>query len=303
MVHGGDRTMGGQERGQPGCVGAVHRHPQRQRFQPEVCKPGIEGSQGGAAAKDERGDVADAFGASRHHAAHRNGMAAEILGDRMQHQIGAVFDRTEECGTHECGVHDRHHFAVSSQCAQGAQVRHTHRRVRHGFDEQGRGGRGARGTHGVEIGEFDERRRHTETSEVLFDHHPGAAVRVRVDDDVVTGSSRSQQRCTHHRHPRRGRHRFLGTFERGDGAVEFIAVVVPEAVVAVTGRVAGQDACRGVEVGMDTHGALVNHTSQRWSLPEGNRDASCGNGAERGLRHGPPRRRAPSAQLVGEVRS
>jgi hypothetical protein len=69
------------------------------------------------------------------HAADAVAVAAEVLGQRMHHDVGAVLEGTAQVGRGHRVVHDQRHAGVMGDLRQGGKVDHVAQRVADGFAE------------------------------------------------------------------------------------------------------------------------------------------------------------------------
>ncbi|OQC12820.1 MAG: hypothetical protein BWX79_01112 [Alphaproteobacteria bacterium ADurb.Bin100] len=80
-------------------------------------------------------------------------VAAQVLGERMHHDVGAMLERTAQVRAGDRVVHDQRHPGCMGHGREGADIGHVAQRIAHGFavdrlgalvDQRGKSGRVAR---------------------------------------------------------------------------------------------------------------------------------------------------------------
>jgi hypothetical protein len=112
-------------------------------------------------------------------------VAAEVFGRRMQHEVGAEFERALQIGR-AIGVVDYRQGAVAA--GDGAHCRDVHQahvRIGRRLEEHHAGGRIDRGVEVGRIGEVDVSHLDAELRQAMVEVAEGAAVERLVGDDLV----------------------------------------------------------------------------------------------------------------------
>ena len=187
-------------------------------------------------------------------AAQAGAMAAHVLGQGMDHDVGAVFERPAQIRGRHGVVHDQWYALGVGDGGQGAEIDHVRRRIADGFAKYRLGLAVDQAAHGVDVAIVGETRFDTETRQGMREQIVGAAVQGRGGDDVVADLRDRHQRVGDGRRTGGYRQRadpaFHGRdalFEHGGGGIHDPGVDVARhlqveqigAVLSVVERVGG----------------------------------------------------------------
>ena len=197
-------------------AGAVLLHPQGQGLHAPQHQIAVEGR--GRAAVDlghaVGADQPDVVRPADDHAAQGVAVAVDVLGDAVQHDIGAQLQHMLHRGRGERAVH--HHPDVGSgDVLDGPDVRHLHHGIVGGLeiDHLGVGPDG--GLHGLQVAGVHAGDLHAHAGQIGGGHVVGAAVDRRVKDGVVAGVQERSHHGTHSAHAGGRRHRVLAALHGG----------------------------------------------------------------------------------------
>jgi hypothetical protein len=257
--HPRDRRMAFQILGHGGCVAAVLAHPQRQGLQALDELEGVERAdrvaqvalQGDPRLEDvgdrperlgglgpDRAVVArvgpiqqrEALGvllpveaaAVDDDAADRGAVPADVLGRRVNDDVGAVVERPADNGRRRV-VDDQRHAQLLADLGDLADREDPQLRVRQGLGVVGAGARVGRPAEVLRVARVDEADLDAEAVEGVGEEVPGAAVEVGRADDVVARARDVLDRHGRGRLARGDRERRDPAIERGDALLEHVA--------------------------------------------------------------------------------
>ena len=160
-------------------------------------------------------------------------VAAEILGRRMDDDVGAQLDRPGQVGGGVGVVDHRLRPVGAGDRRDRGDVDEAHVRVGRRLEVDHPGVAGDRPAEVLRVAHVDEARRHPELGEPRADEGEGAAVEGLVDDDLVALAQERPQHRADRAHAGGERQRRLGAFEAGEAPLEEIEGRVADAAVEV----------------------------------------------------------------------
>jgi hypothetical protein len=176
---------------------AVRPHAQMQGLQPAQGQEAVEGPLHGADRVLQEGHLLGQFGiaADHRHAADHIGVAIEVFGGRVHHDIGAVFQRALQDRGSE-GVVGHHQQAMPFRDrAHRPQVDDLQHRVGRGLDPDHAGIRPDRGLERGRVGQIDETEVQSCTAPAhALEQAEGAAVDIVHADHMAAGVQQLQDR-------------------------------------------------------------------------------------------------------------
>ena len=220
--------------GDAAAVRVVLPHAERERLGAAQREPAVERPRHRARrVLDEPDALGQVVAVHDHHPPHHVAVAVQVLGGRVQHDVGAELERALEAGRREGVVHDQQGARPLRDVGRRPEVAQPHHRVRGRFGEEhpGRGCDGRRD--GVRVGAVHEGERQAEPGPHVRHLAVRAAVHVLPRDDVVPGREQLQHRVD------RGEARAEGeavaaAFERRDVPLQRLAGRVARAGVLVS---------------------------------------------------------------------
>jgi hypothetical protein len=129
-------------------------------------------------------------------------MAAEVFGQRMHHDVGAVLEGAAEVGRGHRVVHDQRHAGVVRHLRQRGEVDHVAQRVADGFAEQRLGAAVDQRLETFRIAVVGEAHLDAVLRQGVGEQVVGAAVERADRDDVVAGFGNRLDRVGDRRHAR-----------------------------------------------------------------------------------------------------
>ncbi len=292
VVDPGDARLRLEPLGQrPGGLG-VAGHPDGERGDPAQDEEGGEGRERRTGVDLDRLDRRDSLARAADRAAERVGVPADVLGQRLDDQVGAELEGPAQDGRSERVVDDEQGPVAVGQAGQDRQVGDDDRRVRDRLDveDAGRPGR-QRGVDGGRIRRVDEGDVDAEPPEALGQERPRRAVDRPGGDHPVAGLEDRQEGGVDRGHPRREDRAGLGALELRHRRRERVAGRVGEPRVRVAGPLSGRDRAELLGVLGRERDGLVDRNRVRLLV-----DARRGG---RGL-DGPGREAARRGRAVGE---
>ena len=238
VVHRRDARVARQERGDLERILGVSTHAVRERPDPPEHEPAVERRRDGATRDLEGADPVEELVArlGDDGATHHVGVPAEVLGRRVQDQVGAEPERRLEDGRGGGVVAEVAGAGGVGDLADARNVRDLPQGVRGRLRPHEPRVRLHRLLHGGEIGHVDERRLEPPAAERLAQQARGAVIGVERRDDVVAGGQRLEDRGRRRR-GRRERRRRLAALERGQTRLERAAVRIGVARVEEAARI------------------------------------------------------------------
>ena len=199
------------------------------------------------------------------HPANRGAMAANPLGGRGHHNIGAMVDRPGNIAGGAKGVVDNQRNAgFAGNLAQGGKVRHGKTGVAQGFHINRLGVGVDGGAEGLRVVAIDKFHADAQARQRHLELVVGAAVQMAAGDNIVTGLGQGGDGDELRRLARAGGHRRHAAFQRGNALLEHVGGRVHDAGVDIAelfqrkqlGAVVG--AVKGVRRGLiNRHGAGI----------------------------------------------
>ena len=122
-------------------------------------------------------------------AADAGAVAAEVLGQRVHHDVGAMLDRPAQVRRGHGVVDDQRHAVVVRDLGDGRDVGHVAGRVAQRFDEHGLGPVVDQLFEAGRVAVVGKTRGDAELRQRVREQVVGAAIQCRAADDVVTGFS------------------------------------------------------------------------------------------------------------------
>ena len=207
--------MGLEETGQSQGTLAVGLHAQAQGLQALEKHPGIErahagpgGTQKAEHALTHRHGIAD------HRPADTAALAVDVLGGRMDDDVGAEIQRPLQGRGAEGIVHHQLAAVGVGQFGQGTDVGDLGQGIGRRLQEQQLRFRPDGRLPGGKIGQRHEAHVHPEGLDVLVEQHHGAAEDGSRGDDVIPGLQQPHDRSQDGRHARGRGHATLAPFQR-----------------------------------------------------------------------------------------
>ena len=204
------------------AVVAVPVHPDGQGLDSAQGQPGVERAAGRADSVLQEGQPVGQVGVGDdERAADHVGVAAQVLGGRVDHGVGPEGERLLQVGRGERVVHREQGAGRVRDLRERADVGDRQQRVGRRLDpDQPRAVRGHRGPDRVGVGD-----RHRVVGDSPARHHlveqpERAAVRVVRDQHVVAWLADRADQAVLGGHPRRERQRPDAAFERGQALLE-----------------------------------------------------------------------------------
>ena len=212
------------------------------RFQPLQQQPRIERAERGAGVTQEGRQRLGELVVAQDGAAQAAALAVDVLGGRIDHDIGAELQRTLKGRGREHVVHDDARTRRMGQFADQRQIDHVEHRVRRRLQEDDVGRAAQRRAPLIGVGAVDQRGLDAELrGKVLDDVQTGAEQRMRRHDPVAR-LQLAHQRREHRRHAAGRGEAALGALvgckpvlEHGDGRVAEARIDEPGAVVGEGG--------------------------------------------------------------------
>ena len=140
-------------------------------------------------------------------------MAAQVLGERMHHDVGTMLDGAQQIGGGHGVVHDQRHAMAVGHIGQRADVGHIAQRVADGFDEHGLGLVVDQGAKAGRVARVGKAHLNALLRKGMGKQVVGAAIQGAGRDDVVTRFCQSLDGGGDRRHARCQRQRRKAAFE------------------------------------------------------------------------------------------
>ena len=118
-------------------------------------------------------------------ASHHIAMAAQVLGRRMHHDVGAKFQRTLQIRRHEGVIDNGQNSMLLGDGSDASQVRHGQERVRRAFDKEGLHVGRHFGIERRQVGGIFDRIGNAEVFEYLVQNAEGSAINIARDNNAV----------------------------------------------------------------------------------------------------------------------
>ncbi len=207
--------------GDDGGAGALCLHPDRQRLEALQHDPGVERAQGGAGLADE---VLQVIGqellAAEHRAAEAAALAVDVLGRRIDHDVGAVGEGALQHGRCEHIVDHGRDAVLLGERGDGADVDEVERGVGRRLEEE----RLRVGTDGgfpvLDVAAVDQRHGDAKARAQGLDDVTAGAEHGARGDDVVAGLQERQQARGDGGHAGGGGAGHLGAFQKAHALLE-----------------------------------------------------------------------------------
>lgn len=265
IEHVGYRRVLAQELRHLQCRFAVALDPQFQRLQAAQHQEGGERRQrrAGEVAQALQADRVDVLLAADHRAGEQVAVAAQVLGGRVQHDVGAVLQRPLQHRRGEGVVDDGQEALAARDGRDGGNVDQPQVGVgrRLEIDRAGLGADG--GGHRFRAREVGEHGVDAQARQPLREQREGSAVDDLVDHDLVAALQQRQQRGRDRRHAGGRDHAGLGPFERGQPLFQQGLGRVAGAAVDVARLFAQADAVEGLDAVLGVGGRQVKGRRQR----------------------------------------
>ena len=252
VVDARHRRLGLQPSSHRQRIGALRLHADAQCLHALEHDPGVERRQrhaGGAHHRSE--DVDDQLRGSADRAGHDTALPVEVLGARMDHQVGAQFGRALQRRRAEAVVDRQQRAGGMGDVGQGGDVADIGQRVGRRLGEQQARLRPHRGAPFGDVGLRDEGRLHAELAELLAEQVERRAEDGARADDVVAGLQQAHAHHEDRRHAGGGADGGFGAFERGQALLEARDRRVGGARVGEAVLGAGEAAGAGGGIGLD----------------------------------------------------
>ncbi|CAN5818297.1 hypothetical protein BH11PSE3_BH11PSE3_37830 [soil metagenome] len=236
--------MADQPVGELGGGLRLRRHPHMQGAHAAHQQPGIERAQHGA---DLRPHLADALPqrvllGGRQRAGHHVGMAVEILGAGMHHEVGAERQRPREDRRRDGRVHAQQRARGMGEVGDGGDVGDAPHRIARRLDPHQSGlARPQRGAHRVEVAGIDEADGVSAARRHVGQPRAQAVIHHARDHDVGRPVERLEDGAGR-RHPRAEHQRLRGAFQRGQQLAGLLhrgivrSAIDAPAAIAIVGR-------------------------------------------------------------------
>ncbi len=214
-----------------------------QRLETLQHHPGVERAHRGAGLADEILQmVGQELFRAEHGAAETAALAVDVLGRRVDDDVGAVRERPLQERRREDVVDDGQRADLAAELGDGGDVDEVERRVGRRLEEE-RLGVGAHGlAPGLEVAAVDQGRGDAEARTERLDDVAAGAEHGAGGDDVVAGLEEGKERGGDGGHAGRGRARDLGALEQakallehGDGGIAEAGVLVARVLVLEAG--------------------------------------------------------------------
>ncbi|CAM4172240.1 hypothetical protein ACAN107058_23330 [Paracidovorax anthurii] len=163
-------------------------------------------------------------------------VAAQVLGERVHHDVGAVLDRAQQVGAGHGVVHDQRHAVVVRHLRQRGDVGHVAQRVADGFDEHRLGPRVDVPGEARRIARIGEARGDALARQRVGEEVVGAAVERAGRDDVVARLRDGLDGVGDGRHARGQGQRGDAALQRRDALFQHVVGRVHDARVDVAGH-------------------------------------------------------------------
>jgi hypothetical protein len=183
-----------QERRDASRIGRCRARPQRERPQTALNEKARERVGG---LPERVGLLADRVGerlATRDHTRYGVAVSGQVLGGGVDHEIGAVLERAEQCRPEERVVGDEQQVVAPGDRRHGIEIGHPQARVGRGLEEQRARRRPGRGFDGREIGHVDRRDTQAASREVVLQEDLGDREQLVADDDVIARAEVGEER-------------------------------------------------------------------------------------------------------------
>src|SRR5579883_2937820 len=127
------------------------------------------------------------------HAANRGAMAANEFRGGVDHDIGAVLDRTAQIGRGEGVVNDQRKIILVRHSRHRGDIEHVNSRVADGFAVDRAGARGDRAAKIISVFRIDKRGLNTEAAEAHVELRVRAAIERLGRDDLIARFEKAHQ--------------------------------------------------------------------------------------------------------------
>ena len=200
MQHARDPRMLTQRGRYGGGAALVRAHPELQRPQPAHQQPALERRQLGAEiGQHDPVEVADQFGRACDHAGHRVAVAAQILGGRVDDEVGAVLQRPLKDRARPAIVDDRHRTFAPGDGGQPGDVLNLEHPAGRGLEVE-HAGVDERPFHGCEVAPVDIVDRDAHPRQQHLEETVGVGVDVAHADHAVAAAHLAQHGATDRGH-------------------------------------------------------------------------------------------------------
>lgn len=191
------------------------------------------------------------------------GVAAQVLGGRVDHDVRPVLDRAAEQWGGEGVVHHAQHPGLAGDADQGRQVGDPRRRVGDRLQVQQPGGGPQGGADFLRVVAPDVGDRHAPARGQVGQGREGAAVQALLGDHVVPGAEQREQHGVDRAHPGGGRQRAAAALQPGHRVLQRTDRRIAQPVVE-EGPVGPREGLRQrVAVGEREDVALMDRHAQR----------------------------------------
>ena len=202
-------------------LGALGAQAQAQGFQPLEHHPGVEGREHHAGVFLHRQQaLVNEFGAGADRTGHDAALAVEVFGARVQHDVGAEFERALQRRGGQAVVHRQPGPGLVRQIGQGGDVADLGERIGGGFGQQ-QAGFGPNGcAPGCQIGLRHAGGSHAKARKLGPDQLEGGAKHGLRIDHMIARLEQGKADQREGRHARRRGQRGWAAFERGQALLE-----------------------------------------------------------------------------------
>ena len=202
-------------------AGRLCPHAQIHRRQPVQHDPGVERAHRAAGVLHVGLDrAAHHVARTTDHPAQAPPLPVDVLGRRIDDDVGALRRRAAEDGRGEHVVHHHHRPRRMGKLGDSGQVDHLEPGVGNAFQKnQPRAGRDRRAPL-VQIGPVNQNHRHAKAAQHFLEHVEARPEQRPRRDHPVTGLAQRHQGARHRRHAAGGGKGGLASFQRGDPVFE-----------------------------------------------------------------------------------
>ncbi len=154
--------------------------------------------------------------------AHAVAVAAEVFGQRVHHDVGAVLERTAEVGRGHGVVHDQRHAMGVRHRGERADIGHIAQRIADGFAKHRAGAGVDQLGKGIGVARVGEAHLQPLPRKGVGEQVVGAAIQTAAGDDVVARLGQGLNRRGDGSHARSHRQRRHAAFERCDALFQHV---------------------------------------------------------------------------------
>ncbi len=226
-------------------------------------------------------------------------MAVDVFRERVDHDVGAVLQRTLQGRRREGRIHHDLDPRLAGDVRQRPDVEHLAGRVDGGLEIDEAGPGRQRPAQVRRVRQVDPDGLEPEPGQALVDQRRGVRVERVVDDDLVAMAEHRQEQGTDRRHARARHDAGFGAFEVGDAAFQQVLGGVVLAPVEEVVALLRDDGLGGGDVGEGEGRRHVDRRRHGAALPERIVAVVDGPGLEAERAVGPVRRHGASPERAG----